>query len=408
MRILHTADWHLGKKLDQQDRLEEQSLFLDWLLQTIRTQQVEALIVAGDIFDNGSPSNEAMKLYYSFLVRLSESGCRQTILIGGNHDSISTLNAPKDLLRALEIHVIGGVPDKPEEQIISLKNKNGETEAIVAAVPFLRDRDVRLSIPGESSEERSVRLREGIAHHYTRLLPLMQTEKDVPLIATGHLFAQGATASDSEKEIHVGALGQLPASTFPTEYAYVALGHLHRPQTVGGLPHIRYSGSPIPLSFSESSDVKELVLLETSRDGNIEISTIPVPVFRRLLRVHGTPETVTQKIQAIDRINTDTELPFWVEVQVHTQQLLTQLQEELQEQLEKIPGFGQLFLRQIRLREAKGLSEQQPDFHALIDMSPEHVFELRLEAVDESSDRESLQSTYQEALQLMQEREGVL
>jgi exonuclease SbcD len=409
MRILHTADWHLGKKLDQQDRLEEQVLFLNWLQKCIREQQVDALIIAGDIFDTGSPSNEAMQVYYNFLVGLKESGCQSTIIIGGNHDSISTLNAPRELLKALQIHVVGGVPLDPGEQIIPLKNKQGAVEAVVAAVPFLRDRDVRLSIPGETAAERSLRLQQGIAAYYTKLLPGMQFEynNDIPLIATGHLFAQGATACESEKEIHVGALGQLSAGTFPTEYAYVALGHLHRPQTVGGLPHIRYSGSPIPLSFSESSDAKEVVILETQPGKPLQISGIPIPVFRRLLRLHGTPEIVLQKIQDI-LPDTKVKLPFWIEIQVHTQQLLTQLQDELIENLQKIPGFGQLFLRQIRLREAKGMAEQQPDFHQLIDMSPEHVFELRLEALDDAADKEALTATFQEAMQYLQEKEGAL
>ncbi len=331
MRILQTADWHLGKKLDQNDRTEEHQRFLDWLLAFIQNKKIGALIIAGDIFDTGSPSNESLKMYYNFLVDLRQTGCRQAVIIGGNHDSISTLNAPRDLLRALDVHVVGGVPDHPKEQIIELKDSGGELCAVVAAVPFLRDRDVRLSIPGESAAEREQRLKEGISAHYHNLLPLLETyqQQGIPLIATGHLFAQGATASDSEKEIHVGSLGQLPASAFPAAFQYIALGHLHRPQTVGGLSHIRYSGSPVPLSFSEATDEKKVFVLETRPGKDISIESVSIPVFRQLIRISGNPEKVKSQIMQLTIELAENQLPAWVEVQVHTNSLLTNLQDDL-------------------------------------------------------------------------------
>ncbi len=410
MRLLHTADWHLGKKLDQHDRSQEHQLFLNWLLETINAREIDALIIAGDIFDSGSPANETLRMYYNFLVTLRQTCCRQAVIIGGNHDSISTLNAPRELLRAMQMHVVGGVPENAEEQIIPLFNKTGQVEAVVAAVPFLRDRDVRLSVAGESAEERELRIREGIAGHYSKQLPLLEDyiAKNIPLIATGHLFAQGAAASDSEKEIHVGSLGQVPASAFPKEYHYVALGHLHRPQIVGGLSHIRYSGSPIPLSFSEATDEKQVLILETQPSQPINIETLPIPVFRKLIRIQGDPEKVKKQIVQLKMDVTGNELPAWVEVQVHTNSLLTQLQDDLQAILEKKPGFGQLFLRQLRLREATGIEEAGIDYHQLVDMTPQHVFGLRLESLGEESDSEALQSTFSEALQLLEEKEDML
>ena len=409
MRILHTADWHLGKKLDQHDRYQEHQLFLDWLIQTIDARQIEALIIAGDIFDTGSPANETLRMYYNFLVNLRVTCCKQAVIIGGNHDSISTLNAPRELLRALQVHVVGGVPENAEEQIILLTNKAGELEAVVAAVPFLRDRDVRLSIAGESAVEREFRIREGISGHYSNLLPLLENNraKNIPLIATGHLFALGAEASDSEKEIHVGSLGQIPASAFPKEFNYIALGHLHRPQLVGGLPHIRYSGSPIPLSFSEASDEKQVLILEAGPGQEVSIEALPIPVFRKLIRINGDPEKVKQQVIQLHINLAANELPAWVEVKVHTNNLLTQLQEELLEILQKKPGFGQLFLRQLRLREATGIQEAGTDFHQLVDMSPGYVFGLRLQSMGVEADTESLQATFSEAVQLMEEREGI-
>lgn len=410
MRILHTADWHLGKKLDQHDRTQDHQLFLDWLLTTINSQRIDALIIAGDIFDTGNPANETMRMYYNFLVQLRQTCCRQAVIIGGNHDSSSTLNAPRELLRALQVHVVGGVPENTEEQIIPLTNKAGEVAAVVAAVPFLRDRDVRLSVAGESAMEREQRIRDGIANHYSNLLPLLEDyrAKNIPLIATGHLFAQGAAASDSEKEIHVGSLGQIPAAAFPAAYSYVALGHLHRPQIVGGLPHIRYSGSPIPLSFSEANDAKQVMILDAEPGHSISVEALPIPVFRKLIRINGDPEKAKQQVIQLSIDLAANELPAWVEVQVHTNSLLTQLQDELLELLQNKPGFGQLFLRQLRLREATGIQESEPNYHQLIDMSPQYVFGLRLESLGEEADIETLQATFSEALQLMEEREGSL
>jgi exonuclease SbcD len=306
----------------------------------------------------------------------------------------------------MQVHVVGGVPENSEEQIIPLTDADGNMKAVIAAVPFLRDRDVRLSVAGESVAEREQRIKEGIAKHYNDLLPLLEAYKaqNITLIATGHLFAQGAIGSESEKEIHVGSLGQIPASAFPAEYNYVALGHLHRPQTVGGLPHIRYSGSPIPLSFSESNDEKQVVILDTHLYKEITITTLPIPLYRPLIRVSGEPEKVKQKLQQLTIELSEKQLPAWVEVQVQTNSLLTQLQDELLEILQKKPGFGQLFLRQLRQREASGIQENTHSYHQLVDMSPQHVFDLKLESMGEEQDRETLRNSFAEALQLMDER----
>lgn len=405
MRILHTADWHLGKKLDQNERTEEHRRFLSWLLACIESEQIDALIIAGDVFDTGAPSNESLGIYYNFLVDLRQTACRKAVVIGGNHDSISTLNAPRELLRALDVHVVGGVPDAPEEQIIALKDAAGKVCAVVAAVPFLRDRDVRLSVPGESSSDREQRLKEGISRHYFNLLPLLEPyqQQGIPLLATGHLFVQGATACDSEKEIHVGTLGQLPASAFPAAFQYIALGHLHRPQTAAGMPHIRYSGSPIPLSFSESGDRKEVVVIETGENAVLSIKSIPVPCFRPLLRIQGSPDEVKQKVAGLNVPSAPDQLSAWLEVQVHTQHLQVQLQDELLEILRTKPFADQLFLRQIRLHEAKGVHQTNVQHLQLTDMSPMHVFTLKLESTGMAAEAQMLQETFTEALQLMEE-----
>ena len=151
MKILHTSDWHLGQRFLFNDREQEHQRALDWLADTIRTQEVDALIVAGDIFDINNPPNYARTMYYRFLTSLLGTSCRHIIITGGNHDSPSMLNAPRELLRLLNIHVVGAVGDALEEELVELKDSEGELELVVAAVPFLRDRDLRFSQAGEGS-----------------------------------------------------------------------------------------------------------------------------------------------------------------------------------------------------------------------------------------------------------------
>jgi exonuclease SbcD len=302
MKILHTADWHLGKKLEQSERTDEHQYFLDWLIERLNSECIDVLIVAGDIFDTGSPSNTAFQQYYRFLRRVKNTCCREVIIIGGNHDSISTLNAPKELLKYFNVHIVGGVPEEFGEQIIPIKNDSGKVELAVCAVPFLRDKDVRLSISGETSVERESRIKQGICDHYNNFKEHIQQYKlqGVPVIATGHLFAAGSSTSESEKEIHVGNLGQVCGDQFPVEFDYIALGHIHRPQVVSNLNHIRYSGSPVPLSFSESDHTKLVIILEFQEGKLVEIQELEVPCCRKLIRFKGDVSTVQNKLLLLE------------------------------------------------------------------------------------------------------------
>ena len=403
IKVLHTADWHLGKRLEQYERTEEQQYFLDWLRQTIAGQQVDVLVVAGDIFDTGAPPNTALRQYYEFLGKLRGTSCRTVVIIGGNHDSVSTLNAPKDLLRFFDVHVVGGVPEDFNEQVIPIRNGKGEVELVVCAVPFLRDKDVRLSIAGESLSDLESRLRAGIIYHYQRLVAPIQPYKKqgIPVLATGHLFAQGASSTESEKDIHVGNLGQIGADGFPPEFDYVALGHLHRPQKVNGVAHIRYSGSPIPLSFSEAGDTKQVVLLQFEGSQPV-ITEIPVPPVRQLLRVEGRLEEVKTQLKAI--ADPGLPLPVWVEVQLLTPGYLAQVEEDLREWVRAQPWIEKLFIRQRRERQIELLSTEV-ETETLFDLTPQAVFRKRLEKEGTGGD-ESLTQLFNAAVELMHQRES--
>lgn len=332
MKVLHTSDWHLGQKLLQLDRQEEFALALDWLLEVIVAEQIDVLLVSGDIFDIGNPPNQSRELYYNFLRRLLNSNCRHVVITGGNHDSPAMLNAPRELLAAFNIHIIGAATGEIEDELIVLKNSNGEAELIVAAVPFLRDRDLRISRAGEASQDRQQRLQQGLIDHYQTLANLAKPYKDqgLAVIAMGHLYAKGAVAADKQDNIYVGNRENMEAGQFPVLFDYVALGHIHRAQKVEGVEHVRYSGSLVPLSFSETKDEKRVYILDILGSELNDINAIPVPTFRRLKTITGNLEEVQQKLTAFDARHQEERTP-WVEVVVSTTEFVPQLDQLLRD-----------------------------------------------------------------------------
>jgi exonuclease SbcD len=403
MRILHTADWHLGKYLGPYERTCEHALFLQWLLDQINRQSIDVLIVAGDVFDTGNPSNTALKQYYDFLRQVKNTCCRDVVIVGGNHDSVSTLNAPRDLLRFFNVHVIGGVPENFDEQVIEIKDDSGAIQLVVCAVPFLRDRDIRLSVPGESADERRQRINRGITEHYRNLVPYIMRykERNIPVIATGHLFAAGAQASpDSEKDIHVGNLGQVAGDQFPAEFDYIALGHMHRPQIVNRMQHIRYPGSPVPLSFSENADSKTVLVADFADGKLMTVKEILVPVSRRLIRVKGDWEKVKARLSLIE--SQADELSVWIEIQVETDDYIDNLDEQLRDI--ELVNSEFVFVKQIRTRQHQSISETVEETLSLNDINPLTVFKKRCEQDYAETGYDELLQTFREALELMEER----
>ena len=305
MKLLHTSDWHLGRALYGRKRYDEYEAFLNWLAALIETEGIDVLLVAGDVFDNSTPSNHAQELYYRFLCRLAASPNRQVVITAGNHDSPSFLSAPQELLKFLNIHVVGCASEAPEREVIVIAGPDREPLLLVCAVPYLRDRDIRTAEAGESIADKERKIIEGIRAHYRLVYEAAEEKrsrliKPVPIVAMGHLYAAGGQTVDGDgvRELYIGSLLHVGTDVFPECIDYLALGHLHIPQTVGGSDYIRYSGSPLPIGFGEGQQAKSVVIVEFS-EAAPKIANIPVPSFRELKTLAGDWPALARQIDSL-------------------------------------------------------------------------------------------------------------
>jgi exonuclease SbcD len=320
MKLLHTSDWHLGRSLYNKKRYEESDAFLGWLTEFITNEKIDALLVAGDIFDTTTPSNRAQELYYRFLGQIAHTGCRHVVITGGNHDSSTFLEAPKNILSSLDIHVVGAKSEFTKDEVILLNKRDGLPEAIICAVPFLRDRDVRIAEAGESPDDKTKKLLQGIAYHYKEVADLAQkfqnVDNPVPIIGMGHLFTRNARTSEGDgvRELYIGTIAHVDGDSISEGFDYMALGHLHLAQTVGNSEKIRYSGSPIPMGFAEADHTKKVVVVNFENQTST-ITEHSVPVFQQLLRISGDLDTVSGRINELKEEGSDA----WLEIEITVQ-----------------------------------------------------------------------------------------
>lgn len=299
MRLLHTSDWHLGKKLADRPRKKVFVQFLNWLLKVLKEEKIDLLLIAGDVFDGTMPSHEAQELYYEFLARAVKTGCRNIVVIAGNHDSASFLEAPEHLLKFLNIYVVGEAESDPKKEVIEIKKESGEVEAVVCAIPFLKEKNLYVMGRDDELSGRDELIVESTKAHFFSVVQegvRVRGDKKVPLIGTGHLFVAGADVSDSERQLYIGSLGRLPKTILPEEFDYVGLGHIHKPQTVGGDLSRNYSGSPIALDFSEGSQQK-LVRIVDFENGKAEVRNLNIPEFEKLSLITGSQEDLETKLR---------------------------------------------------------------------------------------------------------------
>ena len=325
MRLLHTSDWHLGQTLHNFERGYEHQRFLDWLLDTLVAEQADVLLVAGDVFDNANPSAASQKQLYVFLQQArARLPALQLVVVAGNHDSAGRLEAPGPLLAAHGTHVIGHLlRDEAgnidlERLLLPLTGSDGQVQAWCLAVPFLRPGDVP-KLPAGDTQDAYL---GGIALLYRQLadLALARRQPGQAIVAMGHCHMVGGEMSnDSERRIVIGGTEMLPSGIFDTAIAYAALGHLHKAQAVGGQDHIRYCGSPIPLSFAEVHYRHQVLCLDIDGETLQSVRVIAVPRAVPLLRVPATPAPISEvlaQLAALDVPDAPAEAQPFLEVRV--------------------------------------------------------------------------------------------
>ncbi len=395
MKILHTSDWHIGRKLYERSFDETHTYFFNWLTETINQNKVNVLVVAGDIFNNPFPSSSSLSIYYKALYNLSKTCLKHIIITGGNHDSISTLNAPKELLNVLNISVIGGYSGNLDEMIIEITDKKNKPQLVVCAVPFLKERDVRTSVSGSDFKDRISQISFGIQEFYAKIAEKVQiySQKNIPIIATAHLFINDIKEMpDDEKKYFVGGLQQISFKNLPQIFDYFALGHIHKPYKIGGNENIRYCGAPVHLNFSERKNKSQVILIDFNDRNETKIEKIFIPIFRQLVRFDGTFSEVAEQIS---QFSATSELKPWAEINI-TEKTIDPLIDKKIAKLRDEAENIDIIKYQYKFTEVENELEKKFEQNVnLKDLKPEQIFDALLENVDENEKIE-MQSTFNE------------
>ncbi len=315
MRILHTADWHLGRTLEGRSRLGEQAQFMDELVEIVEKEEVDLLLMAGDVYDNANPPAEAEELFYESLARLTANGRTALVLIAGNHDHPDRLAAATPLLKGKNLYLLG----RPTQETLLLKTAKGE-EAVLYALPYPSESRLRESFgerftEGEMQGAYDERVAALFGEAARRFRP------DTVNLAMSHLFVRGGVESESEREIQVGGAYTVSPSSLPAGAHYVALGHLHRPQDVNGSKApARYAGSPLAYSFSEAGYTKSVTLIEAEAGAS--------PSIREIYLSSGKPLVVWKAKEGLVQVHRWLEegrdKNAWIQLEIHLQEMLHQ------------------------------------------------------------------------------------
>ena len=419
IRILHTADWHLGQTFFGYDREAEQEAFLSWLAGQIHENEIDALVVAGDVFDVSNPSAAAQRMYYRFIYEVTAANpALQIVIVAGNHDSAARLEAPLPLLQAMRTEVRGVVRKSEGGEVdldhlcVELKNRQGEAEVLCLAVPFLRQGDypavaestttaADCSFAECSSVSRNP-YADGVRELYRRLIQhaLLRRKAGQAVLAMGHLQATGAEIAErdySERTV-IGGLECVSPDVFDGAIAYTALGHIHKSQRVSGRENVRYAGSPLPMSFAEKNYHHGVVMV-TFEDGRAtDICRLACPQLVPMVSVPvgepALPGEVLRLLKALpDRSG---EAPY-LEVKV----LLEEPEPLLRQQIEEaLVGKNYRLARIVsayRKEEKNEKREEQTYVEGLQEMSPLQIAQSTFEKIYQSDMPDELVALFQEA-----------
>ena len=302
MNILHTSDWHLGKKLYKQDRKQEHSLFLEWLEQTLVKEKIDVLIIAGDIFDSPTPPNYAQKMFFDFVASLEKHEDLTTIVIAGNHDSASLLDIPKYFFEKSRCHLFSYLHDEQEKNEFIFQ-KDDITVGF-QTLPYFRNYELLNMLREREPEE-----------FFNQRFSTWISDKELHhRIFIGHHGFGKYSSAGSEHAVYLSGMEYFPLEWLTPHFDYCALGHIHKKQTLGTEPPIIYPGSPIPLRFSESNQ-KYVSLFKMGKTERFQ-KYIEIPNFRKLVRVKGDQSNYLGNLsKELEHISEDS-LPAFLEVEI--------------------------------------------------------------------------------------------
>lgn len=397
MKIIHTSDWHLGNRMHEIDRNREFSSFLKWLKEEIKRQGAQALIVSGDIYDSANPPVESRRQYITFLASLAETVCKNVVIIGGNHDSGVLLDSEKDILGLLNIHVIGSASDlNPEDMVFELYDESGNAIGICAAVPYMREYELRRYAEqtpendiGNVSDTKtfSDKAYSNLYSETFKVAEKLRADRDIPIIATGHLYAanlEGRLAGH-ETEIKaddgtrmldiVGNLGAVHESSFPDGFDYVALGHIHYSSMAGGNPRIMYSGSPFILGFDEVVYERNVLAVDFSRNTGtrkfaVSTKKIKVPSDTAYRRISGKWDKIQRELQEYKGISGETyiEICFVPEDEINIHAEIDKIAKELPENIQIVSRKA--------IKSVQQYTMQSRDMREIRNMDQEEIFKM--------------------------------
>lgn len=402
IRILHTADWHLGQTFFGYDRTQEHEHFLDWLAGVLTKNKIDVLIVAGDVFDVSNPSAASQRMFYRFIHRVTTENPRlQLVVVAGNHDSAARLESPLPLLQEMRTEIKGIVHKQNgkidyEHLLVELKNAAGEVEALCLAVPFLRQGDYPVV------ETEGNPYAEGVKELYARLLKyaLKKRTDGQALVAVGHLLATGSEIAekDHSERIIIGGLESVSPESFPEQIVYTALEHIHKAQRVSGRENIRYAGSPLPMSFAEKHYHHGVVKVTLDEGWAVEIEKLEYTPLVRLLSIPATeaaaPDEVLDELRGLE-LPEDEPMPY-LEVKVKLSEPEPMLRQQVEEILEGKPvRLARIvsFYRQA----AEGSVEEEVLTAGLQEMNPLQIVKATFENSYQTEMPEELVNLFQEA-----------
>lgn len=335
-KIIHTSDWHLGKRLYNVSRLKEQGLYLEWLCSVIIEQSIDGLLISGDIFDTPNPPADALKLYFDFLEKITKKSSCKIYIISGNHDSGKFIEAPRSILGPNNIHVIGRLDKDPKNHTFKLYGQNSESFIEIFLLPYFRSYEL-YNLDSEKIKKENSRdeIATQLCDNLTSFVNNGISQNKSPKVLMAHHIFGNYEMSGSEHTLSLSGIENIPTDQICKNFNYVALGHIHKYQTLSKeSPVIHYSGSPITFRFSESKNKKiSIVSFEEDSYGKITVNNnlVDIPKFKNIVSIKCNEKGLANKVSSFVKETSDLNIGTLLEVQVNLSTPNTQITDTIRE-----------------------------------------------------------------------------